>query len=122
MESYAGTIRSSINSMDSFDSNFSIVKYTNNDRNVTRSKNSKTEVHGYCRSLSYNMGNFFITLTDKLEDELPNQSVKGEKATEKKKSVLEVADELKKLKELLDLEVITEDEYKKEKDKLLNGK
>jgi hypothetical protein len=101
--------------------NFYISKYTDSDKNVLTPKNKKLKVEGYCRSLKYHTGNFYITLTNKLEDKLPD-SPTAKNASKKKKSVLDVAEDLKKLKELLDLGAITKEEYETEKDKLLNGK
>lgn len=102
-------------------SKFYIVKYTNDDNNVLTQKGDKKELTGYCRTLDYDNGKFYISVTDNLDDILPQESEKIENSNDNQKSILEVADKLKQLKELLDMGVITESEFKAEKEKLLNG-
>ena len=101
--------------------NFVITKYTNTDKNTLTSKNTLTDFDGYCRSLVYKDGTFYIVLTDKLETPLPTNSVQ-EKQVNSQKSVLEYAEKLKELKSLLDQGIITKEEYESEKKKVLNNK
>ena len=57
---------------------------------------------------------FRVVLIDNLDDPLPKNTLEIENA-EGEKGVLEVADKLKKLKELVDMEAIMDEEFKKEK-------
>ena len=112
----------SIGSVDISSTNFYIVKYTNKDTNVLSQKGDNVDLTGYCRTLFYTGGNFFITLTEDVDTKIPSNTLQAnkEKSDKKEKSVLEVAGKLKELKELLDLGAITEEEYENEKSKLLN--
>jgi len=103
--------------------NFHVIRFTNRDENVLSKKGEKLLLKGYCRSLIYEDGLFKVIVTESLEDNVPSLT-KGttlEKQNSKtSNSILEVADQLKKLKELLDLGAITEEEYQNEKSKLIN--
>jgi hypothetical protein len=119
--SYA-TSSLSLGSVDLSTTNLYIVKYTNKDNNVLTQKGDNVELNGYCRTLFYKAGIFYVTLTEDLETKVPVNTLQASKEETKKeeKSILEVAGKLKELKELLDLGAITEEEYNTEKDKLLN--
>ncbi|WP_321514948.1 SHOCT domain-containing protein [Marinifilum fragile] len=87
-------------------SNFFITKYTDSDANVFTSKGSQVEVTGVCKEL-INKGNvFYIVLEDRgVVDNKSNS----------------IADELIKLKGLLDQGIITEEEFDTQKRKILEG-
>lgn len=105
----------------SFENNrFFITKYTNKDHNVLSKKGDSKNISGYCRSIEYSHSKFHVVLTDELEDEMPINTLAKQENSKGKKSILEVADQLKKLKELLDLGAISQEEYDDEKAKLLN--
>ena len=67
----------------------------------------------------------FQIIIDELEQEKEQQREEKEEKryqnTEASKNILSVADEIKKLKELLDVEAITQEEYNTQKNKLLNN-
>ena len=120
-ELFTHAVKLSLGSI-SFEYNkFFITKYTNNDGNVLSQKGDKISVIGFCRSLIYENENFYVVLTNELKDVLPQTTLAKQKLDESNEtSILEVADKLKKLKELLDLGAINKEEYDKEKAKLLN--
>ncbi|MGB3777376.1 MAG: SHOCT domain-containing protein [Tunicatimonas sp.] len=120
-EFYARVTALDLGMVDYEDHRFFVTKFTNNDANALTTKGTKVPVTGYCRSLEFNQGVFYVLLTDELTDQMPTttlaaQEAEGESAT----SLVSVADEIKKLKELLDMEAITQEEYDQEKQKLLN--
>ncbi len=94
---------------DFLNAKFYITKYTNSDENIFTKKRSKINVKGVCRYLNYDLGSFYVVVTEKGE-ETSNQP------EEERKSV---ADELIKLKGLLDAGVITQEEFDAQKEKLL---
>ena len=95
---------------DFLNAKFYITKYTNSDKNIFTKKRSKINVKGVCRYLNYDLGSFYVVVTEKGEDEISNQPELERKS---------VADELIKLKELLDAGVITQEEFDAQKEKLL---
>lgn len=100
---------------------FYITKYTNSDANAFVNAGTNKNVSGYCRSLLYENDKFYIVLTDNLEDATPNNSLAASQNNSAYESnILELAKQLKQLKELLDLGAITQEEYDAEKSKLLN--
>nr|WP_319400892.1 SHOCT domain-containing protein [uncultured Carboxylicivirga sp.] len=91
----------------SFDnSNFFITKYTDSDSNVFTSQGSLVEVNGVCKELIHMGSSFYIVIEDK--------SVKADQSNS-------VADELLKLKGLLDQGIITQEEFETQKKKILEG-
>jgi hypothetical protein len=111
-----------LGSMSFEDNKFFITKYTNTDDNVLSRKGASISISGFCRSIQYDEGKFYVVLTDELDDKLPiNTLAKQAETSIGKGSILEVADQLKKLKELLDLGAINQEEYDTEKAKLLNN-
>lgn len=120
-EIFVHTTTQAITSINDKVSKFIIIKYTNNDGNVLTRKGDMKEVSGYCRLLEYDKGNFYIKLTDSLDDVMPSNIIPIENDEDSEKSVLDVADKLKKLKELLDMGLITEEEFKIEKQKILDN-
>lgn len=99
---------------------FVISMYTSSDKNVLTSKGKKLLVNGYCRNLAYKDGVFEIDLTEKLDSPMPMNSLQA-KATESNRSVVDSHEQLKKLKELLDMGAITKEEFDKEKKKILGN-
>ena len=98
---------------------FIVSKYTNNDEMVLAKKGELVQVEGYCNKLDYKAGTFNVWLKDELE---ANQLSDEKSNTSSSSSdILSKAEDLKKLKELYDLGAITEEEYKAEKQKLLNN-
>ncbi|WP_430813990.1 SHOCT domain-containing protein [Carboxylicivirga sp. RSCT41] len=91
----------------SFDnSNFFVTKYTDSDANIFTSKGSLVEVKGVCKQLINKDNVFYIVLEDKgVAIDKPNS----------------VADELLKLKDLLDQGIITQEEFDTQKKKILEG-
>lgn len=104
-ESYVYTTGSLSNTFDLAETKFVITKYCNSDENTFASKGSKKSVKGTCKSLQYTGGVFYIVMAD--ETTSPNVKT------------VSIADELIKLKSLLDAGVITADEFNTQKDKLL---
>lgn len=88
------------------DSKFFITKYTNSDANIFTSKGALVEVNGVCKELIHESGAFFIVLEDEAGKQVKSSSV---------------ADELLKLKDLLDQGIITQDEFNGQKKKILEG-
>jgi hypothetical protein len=120
-ETYTYATTLSLGSISFEDSKFFITKYTNKDNNVLTKKGDSRSVLGYCRSIRYDDGKFYVILTDELEDALPVNTLAKQERESDSNSILEVADQLKKLKELLDLGAISQEEYDAEKAKLLNN-
>lgn len=94
---------------DFLNAKFYITKYTNSDENIFTKKRSKINVKGVCRYLNYDLGSFYVVITEKGEE------VSSQPEPERKS----VADELIKLKGLLDAGVITQEEFDAQKEKLL---
>lgn len=99
---------------------FVISMFTSADRNVLTSKGKKMIVDGFCRNLVYKDGVFEIDLTEKLDSPMPVNSLQA-KVSESNTSVVDKHEQLKKLKELLDMGAITKEEFEKEKKKILGN-
>lgn len=107
------------------EASFMVIKYTNDRSNISMVKEYAAVVRGFCRKMDYDdpSHQFRVVLTENLDDPLPKNTLEYEYAKEgkKDKSFFEVADKLKKLKELLDMGAITNEEFEKEKKKLLEN-
>lgn len=99
---------------------FTIYKYTNSDKLVSAKKGAKLPLTGYCRELNYSDGNFFIVLTDNLDDKIQKKDVTSNK-TNDTSNLLDSSEKLIKLKDLLDKGIITKEEFEKEKKKILGN-
>jgi hypothetical protein len=124
-EFFTNAVELGLGSVNYEDNNFFVTKFTNDDANVLKERGSKSVITGYCRILEYNdaTGVFYVVLTDELSDDIPSTTLakqQSEGASEAETSIASVADEIKKLKELLDMEAISKEEYEQEKKKLLN--
>jgi hypothetical protein len=106
---------------------FSITKYTNNDKNVFTAKGTILDITGYCQRLIFNNINnvFYILITDEATSDLTNINISDNETKSKednnssKASLADKADELVKIKILLDQGIITQEEYDKEKQKII---
>jgi hypothetical protein len=119
------SVMGSISSL--FDTRFSINKYTNSDKNVFTAKGTTSDVTGYCQRLIYNRAKniFYILITDEATSDLTNINISDNEKESKednnppKASLADKADELIKIKTLLDQGIITQEEYDKERQKIM---
>ena len=118
--------KNSMNTLSDVFSAFFVNKYTNSDKNVFATKNSVLNVTGYCQQLKFVANIFYILITDEATADLTNVSIGQSDMENTQKntdtpSIINKADELIKLKSLLDNNIITQEEYEIEKTKILNN-
>jgi len=120
-EYYALTSDSLMNDGVMIGNKFNVLKLVTTDANAFTQKGAKKNVTGYVRALSYMNGIFYIIITENPDGEIKSY-IAGENKPADKPSITSKADELLKLKELLDKGILTKDEYEAEKKKILDSK
>jgi hypothetical protein len=121
LEKYIYTTNLTVFDINLEKSKFFIFKYTNSDATVLAQKGDMKMVNGYIRKLNYDDGIFNVIITENIEDKVPQKNESDKNFDNNTKSILEDAEKLKSLKELLDMEIITQEEFDAEKKKILNG-
>jgi hypothetical protein len=117
---YAETFAFRVASIGAVESqNATVVKITNDDRNVSSAVGSVVDIHGFCRSYSFKDRKLALLLSDRL-DSLNNTVPPDETKKIPSDAKSNGLEELKKLKELLDQGVITKSEFDAEKKKILD--
>ncbi len=125
-ETYVFATNSALTSGGLEDNFFFIVKNTNSENNIFAQKGATITVQGYCQLLTLEGKKFFVQLTDDPDTKISfknNQNAVSNSNTtntNNNSSLTSKADELIKLKELLDKGIITKEEYDEEKKKILS--